>query len=114
MEGKRRPGEHLPFSQGSLGKAEEIKEGRSGLEDKFWELWYKLKSERDSLSLGSWFYDNKEQLPLIMIFRAVFERFVGVEGNGESMLNCFFEKKKYRKKRKNKKQKPGEVNNFSG
>ncbi len=90
------------FSQGSLGKAEEIKEGRSGLEDKFWELWYKLKSERDSLSLGSWFYDNKEQLPLIMIFLEQYLRdlWVWKVVGGQCSNLLFFEKEKVQEEAK--------------
>ncbi len=110
------PGEHLPFPRVAWEKRKKIKEGRSGLEDKFWELWYKLKSERDSLSLGSWFYDNKELAASDYdFFRAVFERFVGVEGSGGvNALICFLKRKSTGRSERTRSRNLEEVNNFSG
>jgi len=81
---------------GNLGRIEEIQKSENSLENKFWELWHKLKSENYPLSLGSWFYDNKEQLPLIMDFLEQYLRDLWIwkvtEGKGEELL--FFDKEK--------------------
>ncbi len=84
------------LSPGSWAKAEEIKKGKGNLEDKFWELWNKLKDQSHPLLMGSWFYDNQEQLPLIITFLEQYLRDLWVwkvtEGQYADLL--FFEKEK--------------------
>ncbi|HXL02526.1 MAG TPA: DNA polymerase III subunit delta' [Candidatus Atribacteria bacterium] len=90
------------LSQGSLGRAEEIKESRDDLEDKFRELWHKLKNETNSLSLGSWFYNNKEQLPLIMTVLEQYLRdlWIWKMTDGQCANLLFFERERVQKEAK--------------